>query len=124
MTEDFDVPEGTVFKDLSGLSDDEIAACFSLDVRSATPMFWKTLPGTRCSRRRRGSSAVSEFFPWLAEEGHGGGPAGKGCQFGSPGPVREKPLTARHLAHDATLVTAVPGCGLLRSARDSRTRSP
>jgi hypothetical protein len=33
MTEDFDVPEGTVFKDLSGLSDDEIAACFSLDVR-------------------------------------------------------------------------------------------
>jgi hypothetical protein len=33
----FDVPPGTVFKDLSGLTDDEVAAHVSLDVRDLPP---------------------------------------------------------------------------------------
>lgn len=33
----FDVPEGTIFKDLSGLTDDEVAAHVTLDVRDLPP---------------------------------------------------------------------------------------
>ena len=33
----FPVPEGTIFKDISGLSDDEVAALVTLDVRDLPP---------------------------------------------------------------------------------------
>ena len=58
MTQDFDVPPGTVFKDLSGLTDEEVAQCFT-DLRNLPPDEQEAL--------RDAISHLDEVNRWLSQ---------------------------------------------------------
>ena len=58
MTPDFDVPPGTIFKDLSGATDEEVAACFT-DLRD--------LPADQQEALRDAISHLDEVNAWLGQ---------------------------------------------------------